>query len=72
MSEYVLRWQIGLLNDEIKIRYTYGDYDILKEKADKLKGSDNIVFISIDKIEEVIKDIRKEKLIKFLEENEVD
>ena len=33
MSKYVLRWQYGLFNNEVKIHYTYGDIDTLKEKA---------------------------------------
>ena len=35
MNRYVLRWQYGLFNDEVKIHYTYGDIDTLKEKDRK-------------------------------------
>ena len=56
MSKYVLRWQYGLFNNEVKIHYTYGHIDTL---------SDKILVITIDKVEEVIKDIRNEKLIEY-------
>ena len=65
MSKYVLRWQYGLFNDEVKIHYTYGHIDTLKEKAKVLAKDDNILVITIDKIEEIIKDTRTEKLIEY-------
>ena len=65
MSKYVLRWQYGLFNNEVKIHYTYGDIDTLKEKAKVLAKDDNILVITIDKIEEIIKDTRTEKLIEY-------
>ena len=65
MNRYVLRWQYGLFNDEVKIHYTYGDIDTLKEKAKVLAKDDNILVITIDKIEEIIKDTRTEKLIEY-------
>lgn len=65
MTRYVLRWQYGLFNDEVKIHYTYGDIDTLKEKAKVLAKDDNILVITIDKIEEIIKDTRTEKLIEY-------
>lgn len=68
MSEYVLRWQYGLFNNEVKIHYTYGDIDTLREKAKVLAKDDKILVITIDKVEEVIKDIRDEKLIEYAEE----
>ena len=65
MSKYVLRWQYGLFNNEVKIHYTYGHIDTLREKAKVLAKDDKILVITIDKVEEVIKDIRKEKLIEY-------
>ena len=32
MNRYVLRWQYGLFNSEVKIHYTYGDIDTQKEQ----------------------------------------
>lgn len=65
MSKYVLRWQYGLFNNEVKIHYTYGHIDTLREKAKALAEDDKILVITIDKVEEVIKDIRNEKLIEY-------
>lgn len=65
MNRYVLRWQYGLFNHEVKMHYTYGDIDTLKEKAKVLAKDDNILVITIDKIEEIIKDTRTEKLIEY-------
>lgn len=65
MNRYVLRWQYGLFNNEVKLHYTYGDIDTLKEKAKVLAKDDNILVITIDKIEEIIKDTRTEKLIEY-------
>lgn len=65
MSKYVLRWQYGLFNSEVKIHYAYGDIDTLKEKAKVLAKDDKILVITIDKIEEIIKDTRAEKLIEY-------
>ena len=41
MNRYVLRWQYGLFSHEVKIHYTYGDIDTLKEKAKVLAKDDN-------------------------------
>ena len=65
MNRYVLRWQYGLFNSEVKIHYTYGDIDTLREKAKVLAKNDKILVITIDKIEEIIKDTRTEKLIEY-------
>ena len=65
MNRYVLRWQYGLFNNEVKIHYTYGHIDTLKEKAKVLAKDDNILVITIDKIEEIIKDTRTEKRIEY-------
>lgn len=65
MSKYVLRWQYGLFNNEVKIHYTYGHIDTLREKAKVLAKDDKILVITIDKTEEIIKDIRNEKLIEY-------
>lgn len=71
MSKYVLRWQKGIVNDHIKIHYTYGHINTLREKAKVLAEDDKIVYITIDKVEEVIKDTRTEKVIEFLENNTI-
>ena len=71
MSEHVLRWQYGLFNDEIKIHYTYGHINTLREKAELLAGNDKILYITIDKTEEVVKDIRYEKLLEWIDDKEV-
>ena len=65
MNRYVLRWQYGLFNNDVKIHYTYGDIDTLREKAKVLTKDDKILFITIDKTEEIIKDTRTEKLIEY-------
>lgn len=65
MNRYVLRWQYGLFNNEVKIHYTYGDIDTLREKAKVLAKDDKILVITIDKTEEIIKDTRTEKLIEY-------
>lgn len=67
--KYVLRWQRGLINDEVKLYYTYGSINTLREKAKPLANDDKIVFISIDKIEEVIKDTRSKKIMEYIENN---
>lgn len=71
MSKYVLRWQYGLFNNEVKIHYTYGHIDTLREKAKVLAKDDKILVITIDKVEEVIKDIRNEKLIEYAHNHEI-
>lgn len=68
MSKYVLRWQYGVFAGETKTHYTYGDLDMLRYKANELAKDDKIVYITIDKIEEVIKDIRLEKAIQLSSE----
>lgn len=65
MNEYVLRWQYGLFNSEVKTHFKYGDIDTLREKAKELAKDDKILYIRIDKIEEIIKDTRAEKLIEY-------
>lgn len=65
MNRYVLRWQYGLFNNEVKIHYTYGNIDTLRKKAKVLAKDDDILVITIDKIEEVVKDTRTEKLIEY-------
>ena len=46
MNRYVLRWQYGLFNSEVKIHYTYGHIDTLKEKA-KVLAKDTTFLVSI-------------------------
>lgn len=72
MSDYVLRWQYGLFSDEIKTHYTYGHINTLREKAIYLAGNDKILYITIDKVEEVVKDIRSEKLLEWIENNPIE
>lgn len=67
--KYILRWQRGLINDEVKLYYTYGSINTLREKAKPLANNDKIVFISIDKVEEVIKDTRSKKIMEYIENN---
>ena len=45
MNRYVLRWQYGLFNNEVKIHYTYGHIDTLREKAKVLAKDDKILVI---------------------------
>ena len=71
MSKYILRWQYGILQDEVKIHYTYGYINNLREKAEVIAKDDRVVFISIDKVEEVLKDIRTEKMIEYAENNTI-
>lgn len=58
MSKYVLRWQYGVFAGETRTHYTYGDLDTLKYKAKELAKNNKIVYITIDEVKEVIKDIR--------------
>lgn len=67
MSKYILRWQYGLFNEDVKIHYTYGHINTLREKAKVLAKNEKILYITIDKTEEVIKDVREEKLIEYME-----
>lgn len=71
MSEHILRWQYGLFNEEVKIHYTYGHINTLREKAKALAKNDKILFISIDKVEEIIKDTRSDKFIEYVENNTI-
>ncbi|CCL01008.1 TPA: hypothetical protein JD098_02885 [Clostridioides difficile] len=63
MYEYILRWQIGLSLENRKIHYTYGSKDALRKKAKALAKDENIVLITIDKVDEVIKNTISEKII---------
>ncbi|EIS9523881.1 TPA: hypothetical protein ACSVPQ_001607 [Clostridioides difficile] len=63
MYEYILRWQIGLLLENGKIHYTYGSKEALRKKAKALAKDENIVLITIDKVDEVIKNTISEKII---------
>lgn len=67
MSNYVLRWQRGLTTGEVKIHYTYGHIDTLREKAKAIAQDDKVLYVTIDKVEEVIKDTREEEFIKRIE-----
>ncbi|MBP3928165.1 MAG: hypothetical protein J6D47_01190 [Peptostreptococcaceae bacterium] len=58
MSKYVLRWQYGVFAGETRTHYTYGNLDMLKYKAKELAKNNKIVYITIDEVKEVIKDIR--------------
>ncbi|HBF5216720.1 TPA: hypothetical protein KRW25_003451, partial [Clostridioides difficile] len=61
--EYILRWQIGLSLENRKIHYTYGSKEALRKKAKALAKDENIVLITIDKVDEVIKNTISEKII---------
>ena len=65
MSKYVLRWQKGLLFDERKINYSCGSKEMLKQKAELLAKDDKILLVTIDKVEEVIKDTRSQKMTEY-------
>lgn len=67
MSKYILRWQMGLLLENRRIHYTYGSKDVLREKAKVLAKDENIVLITIDKVDEVIKNTISEKIIERFE-----
>lgn len=62
MSKYVLRWQYGVFAGETKTHYTYGSLDMLKYKAKSLAKDDKVVYITIDKVVETIKDTRLQTL----------
>lgn len=66
MSKYVLRWQYGVFAGEAKTHYTYGGLDMLKYKAEELAKDDKIVYITIDEVKEVIKDIREQRVKELL------
>ncbi|VFC53646.1 Uncharacterised protein [Clostridioides difficile] len=72
MSKYILRWQEGLLLENIKIHYTYGSKEMLRQKAELLAKDDKILFITIDKIDEVIKDTRSQKMMEYFEDEGVE
>ncbi|EGT5074716.1 TPA: hypothetical protein KNH77_003229 [Clostridioides difficile] len=63
MYEYILRWQIGLSLENRKMHYTYGSKEALRKKAKALAKDGNIVLITIDKVDEVIKNTISEKII---------
>lgn len=67
MSTYILRWQKGLFSGEVKMYYTYGHLNTLREKAKKIAEDNKVVFVSIDKVEEIIKDIRTQRMIEYME-----
>lgn len=71
MSKYVLRWQKGLLLDERKINYSCGSIENLKKKAELLAKDDKILLVTIDKVEEVIKDTRSQKMAEYFEDEGV-
>ena len=58
MSKHVLKWQYGVFAGETRTHYTYGNLDTLKYKAKELAKNNKIVYITIDEIKEVIKDVR--------------
>ncbi|VIG20190.1 Uncharacterised protein [Clostridioides difficile] len=72
MSKYVLRWQKGLLLDERKINYSCGSKEMLKQKAELLAKDDKVLLVTIDKVEEVIKDTRSKKMAEYFEDEEVE
>lgn len=59
-NKYVLRWQYGVFAGDTRTHYTYGSLDMLKYKAKYLVENEDICYITIDKVEEVIKDTRLE------------
>ncbi|HBF3879051.1 TPA: hypothetical protein SOL37_004124, partial [Clostridioides difficile] len=55
----------GLLLDERKINYSCGSIENLKKKAELLAKDDRILLVTIDKVEEVIKDTRSQKMAEY-------
>ncbi|HBF2925857.1 TPA: hypothetical protein KRH68_004110, partial [Clostridioides difficile] len=53
----------GLSLENRKIHYTYGSKEALRKKAKALAKDENIVLITIDKVDEVIKNTISEKII---------
>ncbi|MGN0966797.1 MAG: hypothetical protein ACI4OP_04300 [Candidatus Coprovivens sp.] len=58
MSNYVLRWQYGVFAGDTRTHYTYGSLSMLRHKAESLAKDDKVVYITIDKVVETIKDTR--------------
>ncbi|MBY2819712.1 hypothetical protein KLM08_18095 [Clostridioides difficile] len=54
---------MGLSLENRKIHYTYGSKEALRKKAKALAKDENIVLITIDKVDEVIKNTISEKII---------
>ena len=71
MEEYILRWQYGVIQEEIMLHYTYGTREELQKKAEVLAKDERITYITIDKVEEVIKDTRVEAVVKFLSRGDI-
>ena len=66
MEEYILRWQYGVIIGQTKTHYTYGNLNMLRQKAKTLEKDDRVTYITIDKVKEVVKDIRFERLEELL------
>ncbi|MBH6887679.1 hypothetical protein O7C29_10150 [Clostridioides difficile] len=58
---------MGLSLENRKIHYTYGSKEALRKKAKALAKDENIVLITIDKVDEVIKNTISEKIIERFE-----
>lgn len=67
VPRYVLRWQKGIAQENIKVYYTYGSRNNLLEKAKVLVNDESILFVSLDKVDIVFKDVRSEKMLEMLE-----
>lgn len=62
MNNYVLRWQYGVFAGDTRTHYTYGSLSMLRDKAKSLAKDDKVVYITIDKVVETIKDTRLQTL----------
>ncbi|HBZ0342870.1 TPA: hypothetical protein MJF96_003000, partial [Clostridioides difficile] len=58
--------------DERKINYSCGSIENLKKKAELLAKDDKILLVTIDKVEEVIKDTRSQKMAEYFEDEGVE
>lgn len=72
MSKYVLRWQMGLSLENKRTHYTYGSKEMLRQKAELLAKDDKVLLVTIDKVEEVIKDTRSKKTAEYFEDEEAE
>ncbi|HEK9030750.1 TPA: hypothetical protein ST306_003759, partial [Clostridioides difficile] len=54
------------------INYSCGSIENLKKKAELLAKDDKILLVTIDKVEEVIKDTRSQKMAEYFEDEGVE
>lgn len=66
MSKHILRWHYKLKSGKARVHYTYGHINTLREKAKVLAENDQIVYVTIDEVKEVVKDTREEKFLELI------